>query len=294
MPACAAVLQGWEKPLQSPIMSTSETNGGPRGLRLVSYNILDGALGRYDPVYETLAYLQPDVTAISEADDPKGLAYIASKLGMDHLLVEANQTTHHVAVLTHLPVEQMINLGGRIDFLYNAAMQVVVRPEAEAAPLRIVAAHLKHGLDAEAERDRLRELNAILEFLDEQPAMPTIITGDLNASAPYHPFDPDTLPPHRRQRLADRDYQVEHAVIERLLEAGYVDAHRQTHPDTPPPHTFTTGFPALRLDYVFLSPDLADLLVDAGVETGGFAPYCSDHYPVWSQFRVPARQAAVA
>lgn len=255
---------------------------------MVSYNILDGAVGRYDPVYETLLYLGADVAAISEADDVKGLAYIAGKLGMEHLLAEANQSTHHAAVLTRLPVEQVINLGVRIDTLYNAALQVVVRPSPGASPLRVVAAHLRPGLEAGAEEDRLQELEAILAFLDEQERMPTVIVGDLNASAPYHPFDPEALPAHRRARLADRDHQVEHRVIERLLEAGYVDAHRQTHPDAPPPHTFTTGFPALRLDYVFVSSELVDLLVDAGVETGGFAPYCSDHYPVWAQLRVPA------
>ncbi|MEX2673236.1 MAG: endonuclease/exonuclease/phosphatase family protein [Phycisphaeraceae bacterium] len=265
----------------------SEPHAPSHGLRLVSYNILDGALGRYDPVYETLAYLDADVVAVCEADDPKGLAYIADKLSMEHLLAEANHSSHHVAVLTRLPVEQMINLGVKIPHLENAAMQVVLRPTPDAAPVRLIVAHLTAGLQAEAEQKRLAELDSILAFLDAQPPMPTLIAGDLNASAPYHPFDPDALPPHRRARLADRDYQLDHTVIQRLLDAGYIDAHRQTHTDAPPPHTFTTGFPALKLDYIFISPDLSDRLVDADVETGGFAPYCSDHYPVWAQLRPP-------
>jgi endonuclease/exonuclease/phosphatase family metal-dependent hydrolase len=143
--------------------------------------------------------------------------------------------------------------------------------------LRVVVAHLEAGFDHEPER--LAELDPMLEFLARSQA-PTMILGDLNAAAPYHPLDPAKLPPHRRQRLADRGGKLDHDVIGRLIGDGWIDAYHFLRHDAPK-HSFTTGFPALRFDYIFISQDLSPALVDADVETGGFAPYCSDHFPVW-------------
>ncbi|QNN22132.1 hypothetical protein HED60_07555 [Planctomycetales bacterium ZRK34] len=244
-------------------------------IKFVTYNILDGGLGRLDPIYETLLYLDADVVGLCEVDDPAGAQYIADKLGVELLLAESPTGSHHVAMMTKLPVRSMINLGVKFPSLSRAAMLCEV--DTPRGPMRIVVIHLQAGFDHEP--DRLAELDPILEMLAESQT-PTMIMGDLNAVAPYHPFDADKLPEHRRQRLIDRGGKLDHDVIGRLTGDGWIDAyHFLRHDD--PKHTFTTGFPALRLDYIFISQDLSSALVDADVDTGGFSPYCSDHFPVW-------------
>lgn len=244
-------------------------------IKFVTYNILDGGLGRLDPIYETLLYLDADVVGLCEVDDPAGARYMADKLGVELLLAESPSGPHHVAVLTKLPVLSMVNLGVKFPSLSRAAM--LCELDTPRGPMRLVVMHLAAGFDGEP--DRLAELDPILELLAGQQT-PTMIMGDLNAVAPYHPFDPAALPPHRLKHLEDRGGKLDHDVIGRLTGDGWIDAYHFLRHDAPK-HSFTTGFPALRLDYIFISQDLSPSLVDADVETGGFAPYCSDHFPVW-------------
>ncbi|MBI1368039.1 MAG: hypothetical protein GC162_05230 [Planctomycetes bacterium] len=253
----------------------------PKPLRLVSYNILNGGLGRLDPIYETLAYLDADVIGLCEADDPAGAQYLADKLGMQCLIAESPNGPHHVAMLTRLPVVQMINLGVGAPQLNRAAMESVLDVDGEA--LRVVLMHLAPHFDHEA--DRLAELEAIFRAMTPGNR-PTMLMGDLNAVAPAADVDSAALAPHRRQRLAERGGKIDRDVIARIEKAGYADAYDLCHPDAPAV-TFTTGFPALRLDYIFLSSDLVERVVGADVERGGFAPYCSDHFPLWADLARP-------
>lgn len=253
-------------------------------IKLVTYNILDGGLGRLDPIFETLLYLDADFVSLCEADDPRGAAYLADKLDAQLLLAESPTGDKHVAALTRLPVISMTNLGIAIPSLTRAAMQTIVNT-ASGHPLRIITMHLNAGQQPEDEQVRLAELAAILDYIAE-PTMPTVLMGDLNACAPYHPIDTAAMAPHRRERLQARGGQLDHDVINCLTADGWIDAYHRLHRDAPR-QTFTTGFPALRLDYVFLSQDLVPALVDGDVETGGFAPYCSDHFPLWISLRPP-------
>lgn len=252
-----------------------------RDIRLLSYNILNGGMGRLDPIYETLLYLDADVIALNEADETSA-AYLARKIGCEYALAEANcGGAYDVALLSRLPIERMVNLGVRFPRLGRTAMEAIVTVGGE--PWRIIAAHLTSGLDADDEQRRLTEVEAVLTAIGEE-RYPTVLMGDLNASAAYHPFDPDAVTPRVRQRVAARGGRVDHAVIDRLLESGLVDAYHQIHPRDAR-HTFSTGFPALRIDYILLDAALAPRLIDADIERGGFAPYCSDHYPIWATLR---------
>ena len=251
-------------------------------LRIVSYNILDGGLGRLDPIYETLLYLDADLVGLVEADDPAGVAYLARKLKMEHVVAESAESTHHVALLSRLPIERMVNLGVRVP-MQKAAMETTVTVGGSA--LRLVVVHLPAHF--EYEDDRLREIGPLLDMMGDEQAgkVPTLLLGDLNATAPWHPVDYAGLKPKRRERLETMGGTPRHDVVNAIAARGYVDALHHCGGGKPSPHTFTTGYPANRVDYIWASADLADRLLAAGVETGGFAPYCSDHYPIWTDLR---------
>jgi endonuclease/exonuclease/phosphatase family metal-dependent hydrolase len=254
----------------------------PRRLKLLSYNILDGGVGRLDPIYETLLHLDADVIALQEADGDRAAAYLAHKLGFDHILAQSLHSPHHVAILSRQPIEQAANLTIRFDHLNRPALTAIV-PFAGSS-IRIVTLHLPPHYDHED--DRLRDLLPVLDFLSQGPqaALPTVIMGDFNASAPYHPIDRAAMKPKRRALLESIGSTPRFDVVNTMLTRGFIDAYHHLNPSHPR-HTFTTGYPADRVDYIWLSPDLLPRLAASDIETGGFAPYCSDHYPIWATLR---------
>ena len=265
------------------VMSAREA----KNLRIVSYNILDGGLGRLDPIYETLLYLDADVVGLVEADDPAGVAYLARKLRMEHVMAESKNSSHHVALLSRRPIDRMINLTVRLPHMKKAALEATITFDDEA--LRFVVLHLPaHFEDEDA---RMREIVPLLDVLDEHAGADgqrTVMMGDFNASAPYHPLNMAALKPSRRARLETIGGTPRHDVVNAVLERGYVDTYQRCHAGLPGvpasvKQTFTTGYPANRVDYIWVTPDLADRVAAADVETGGFAPYCSDHYPIWTE-----------
>jgi endonuclease/exonuclease/phosphatase family metal-dependent hydrolase len=252
-------------------------------MRLVSYNILDGGLGRLDPLKETLAFLNGDVVGLIEADDPAGSAYLANQLGYELISAEGAGGRHHVACLSRLPVQRMINLGVCCDTLGRGAMEIIVPGETRGGVLRVIVVHFKAGIRLSDEAIRLRQVEQLLAWLAREP-MPTIIMGDLNANAPYHPVDLAAARPKTQQNVAAQNGVIPHDVINHFTAAGWVDALHRAHPDQPV-HTLTPGFPAQRVDYILLDSTLAPNLADARVDRSAFTAYCSDHYPIWADLR---------
>ena len=249
-----------------------------RTLKLVSYNILDGGLGRLDPIYETLLYLAPDVVGLCEADDPKSVRYLGDKLGMEYVMAEG-QAGRAVALLTRFPLRRMVNLCVDEPLLDRGAMEAVIELDGQA--LRLALVHLRAGQSRQDEEVRLQQIDRLLSALEAE-SMPTVLMGDLNAAAPYHPFDYEAASPKLRQRLDERGVRgLDHDVVRHMMSRGWVDAYHHRSP-VEPKHTYTTGFPCARFDYIWVSPDLERYIAEADIEQGGFAPYCSDHYPIWA------------
>ncbi len=160
----------------------------------------------------------------------------------------------------------------------------------EETSVRIVVAHLPPGFRADRSRQRYTELEALLGILAEEPTLPTILLGDLNAIAPYDPVDLAAARPDIQSEVAEQGGEVPRDVIERLTTDGWLDAYHHVHPHWPK-HTVSTGHPSHRADHIFVDRSLAPSVVDANVETSGFAPYCSDHYPLWAALSRPIERA---
>jgi endonuclease/exonuclease/phosphatase family metal-dependent hydrolase len=247
-------------------------------MRIVSYNILSGGVGRLDPIAETLLYLDGDIIALTEANDPDGTAYLARRYGCEYMTAESPTSPFNVALLSRWPIEQAINLAVRYPNLSRAAMEAIIATP--TGPLRIITVHLASGLGAEKEQQRLAEFRPIVNH-HATGDLPTVIAGDLNTNSPNHPVDVDAAEPEVRRRLTDDPELIRHDLVVELTDAGWVDVLAANH-HPGPPHTFSTGWPATRLDYILADPRVARAVVGAGVETGGFTPYCSDHFPIWA------------
>ncbi len=270
--------------MPQPVNVTSSRD--PSLMRLVTYNILHSGMGRLDPIYETLLYLAGDFVGLCEVQDPRAAAYLAGKLGMEHAVAEASDGKHHVALLSRVPIQRTVNLGVAGRGIERGALEVMVRTD--AGPLRIVVVHLPSGIDPASEKRRLAQLNLLLPLLEAERDTPTAILGDFNADSPHHPTDLAAMSAQRRRLLDESGGKLSYDVVERMLAAGWSDAYQISHRGQPQ-HTLTTGFPAQRVDYIWLDHALVGRLAHAGIDSGGFSPYCSDHFPLWADLRSSAK-----
>jgi exodeoxyribonuclease-3 len=114
--------------------------------------------------------------------------------------------------------------------------------------------------------------------------VPVILAGDYNVA----PTEIDIYP----SRSWDDDALIQPAPrrsFRRLVNQGWIDAIRQVFPDQRI-YSFWTYWRGrfardhgLRLDHILLTPDLADGLVDAGVDRNERGQSgASDHAPVWA------------
>lgn len=158
-----------------------------------------------------------------------------------------------VAVLSRLPLEPSVAKGlstrpGTLD----PWPRVMVRVEVQAPTTSVLLVNAHLSWVPEQNEDNVTEL---LAFLHERPRA-TILVGDFNAT-------PDA------------------PGIARLREAGYVDAWRRLRPGEAG-YTFESNAPSQRIDYVFVSADLAPRLED--IRLVGDTPYegarGSDHLGV--------------
>jgi exodeoxyribonuclease-3 len=113
--------------------------------------------------------------------------------------------------------------------------------------------------------------------------VPVVLAGDFNVV----PTEADIYQPNHWQGDALVDPQAR-AAFARLLDQGWTDALRAVHPEGPL-WTFWAYLrqrwpndKGLRLDHLLLSPDLAERLVDAGVDSAVRGrDGASDHAPAW-------------
>lgn len=246
-------------------------------LRIATYNIRRGGRTRRHLLAGVLGQLESDVTVLQEATDPAVVGFLAEATGGRVVLQAPGRS---VAVLS------------RVEWR-SAAWRVVAPGRAVAdvelaSGIRVLGAHLSAGLSWRGERRREVEAGGVLAVAGSADARPTIIAGDLNAIAPGdRPVIAD-LPAWIRILLR-MDGGIGTTVIQRLLDAGYVDAFRRLHPDDPGT-TMPASAPSVRLDYLLLTRRLAASL--AWCRVGGADPgelaAASDHLPVVAELNLSA------
>jgi endonuclease/exonuclease/phosphatase family metal-dependent hydrolase len=220
-----------------------------------------------------IALGRPDIVALQELDVGRARSgrvdqahEIAQRLGMRHhfnCTVGVEEEQYGDAVLTALP-EQLVHAGPlptlpRTRLEQRGALWVAV----ETAPgrtLNVVNTHL--GLVPMEQR---RQAAALLgDAWLAHPAMtgPTVLLGDFNATSRYAAY---------------------RALTGRLRDAQRGPDGERSGRSV---RTFPSRAPILRIDHIFVSPELAV----AGVEavTGGPARVASDHLPLVASVQLAA------
>ncbi len=248
-------------------------------MKLLTYNILDGGEGRIDPIAEVIRQSQADVVFVAEAADRKLFEKLADRLNYDAFYAHKPQRPEgSVGLLSRWAIREAINLGAIMPEMTRGVLQATV---AEGhAELTLIGAHLNARPTFADEEIRIKEISALLKVTEKLRGRPHVIAGDMNATHPEQIIDISQLPEKHKKRVAEQGNVIPREAIRTILNAGYVDAHAMHRTPKDYDTSFTTTAPQMRLDYVFVSPELATQVKDCRVLKLPIGRYASDHYPV--------------
>jgi exodeoxyribonuclease-3 len=239
-------------------------------VRILSYNIRHGGLGREREIAAVIRQTNADLVVLQEAVHQDAVARIADTAGLAHFVSAAGRS---LAFLSRAPVAHYEWHKPRLS--RHAFLEIVPIDDG----CRVFGVHLSAVHAAWTEQRRVFELGALLASIARHQHGCHLLIGDFNTLAPGEVLDLDLLPQRLRALVWLSGGRIRWRTIRRILDAGYRDGFRSAHPDVAG-FTFPTWNPHLRLDYVFVPAALADRLRSVEVVTGPEAKAASDHFPV--------------
>lgn len=249
-------------------------------MRLLTYNIREGGLGRAEEIAEVIKAASPDVVALQEARDPVVVERIAKRAGFHF---SGARWSHSTGFLSNVPV---LDYGWRHPPRTRHALLEVSL--ADGFP-RLFVLHLRAWFSKWTERRRARELRGLLDGIQEQLIKEQhafafhVLAGDFNALAPGEVLDASHMPRWIRAMIWLSGRDIARSTIEMMQSDGYVDAWRILHAnqDNEPGYTFPVWDPHVRLDYVFTPAEYASRFTACEVRrTPEEVRTASDHFPL--------------
>jgi exodeoxyribonuclease III len=242
-------------------------------LRLLSYNIRFGGVGREDAIAEAIKSVAPDLVVFQEATHPHVISRIASITGYPFW---AARERHSIGYLSRQEIayhEWHYPAGARHSFL-------------ELVPLagkesRVFGLHLSARFSKWDERRRAREIRSLLDGIKRHQEGFHILVGDYNTLAPGEELELEKLPAWIRALIWISGRKLQRDTIQVALDAGYLDCYRMLHKEEKG-YTFPTWDPHVRLDYAFAPKAFADRVLKCEVVTEPVAMMKagSDHLPL--------------
>ncbi|MBN1458146.1 MAG: endonuclease/exonuclease/phosphatase family protein [Armatimonadetes bacterium] len=246
-------------------------------LRLLSYNVLEGALpNRLPKVLRIVHSAEPDVVAIQEARNWRRnrrevYRRVSRTLGMNGVLLRAN-SGFDLAVFSKLRILGYQNYGWDTIFLHTAGAVDVQAPN--GITFTLFAAHLRPDYPSRREEAKL-----LLQWMRPYRQRHCAMCGDLNSL---------TAGDHVARRLIRPDSELTRGpqgIVRAIERAGWVDCFRQHNPAAPG-LTLGQGRRVARVDYIFASKALAGKLTGSRVVHHPELLAASDHSPIWADFDI--------
>jgi endonuclease/exonuclease/phosphatase family metal-dependent hydrolase len=210
-------------------------------IKLLSYNIRYGGVGREDLIARVIRSVEPDIVVLQEATHPEVVERLAERAGMKYWRSMLGES---VACLSQIELQRCDwrrPHGVRRSFLQ-------IKPAGLAVD--IFGVHLSALHSNWTERRRVRELRALIAILESTKEGMHLLAGDFNALAPGEELDVGKLPVRLRPLVWLSGGRVRWQVVQLMLDTLYTDAFRYLNPDDPG-FTFPTWDPNLRRDFVF-------------------------------------------
>lgn len=239
-------------------------------LKLLSYNIRHGGVGRESLIAEVIGDAGPDLVVLQEATEPSSVEMIAEGAGMD---IWGARKGYSLGFLSRMPIDH--HEWHDLPEMRRAFIEIRV------GGWTIFGVHLSAIHGNWTERRRTRELRAMLRSIEPHRGSPHLFTGDFNTLAPGELLDTRRLPRRLRILAWTLGGRLRFQTIQLMIDAGYRDGYRSLHTDNG--FTFPVWDPHVRLDYVFLPAGQIDRLTECTVLTAhALASTASDHLPLLS------------
>lgn len=248
-------------------------------MRVMSYNILDGGVGRWENIARVLKGHRVDIVTLIEADDMEAAGSIARHLKLECLIHAGRK--HSCAILSRFAIEESINHALLHPELTGNCSQFGLRTP--GGELDVFAVHLHPRAALADEEIRCREVGALLEITRglRESRRGHLLMGDFNANSPIQRIEREKCKPKTQREMEENGGFIPREAIGRLLAAGYVDTLYACNPEyAVTAGTFTTAHPGQRLDFIFAGNLEAGRLRDAWVVNSAEAVEASDHFPV--------------
>jgi len=237
-------------------------------LRLMSYNIRFGGIGREERIADVIRQVDPDIVALQEATREDSVRQIAELTGMPHWAAKQGYST---AFVSKVPI-------GSYEWHHHDHLQRAFL-EIELDGIRIYTVHLRATHSNYTERGRMREVRALLDCIKTDSKDFHVLVGDFNTLAPGELLNMQKLPMRYRILAMVLGGRVTYRTIQIVIDAGYIDCYRRLNTD----HgvTFPAWEPHVRLDYVFTPKEYADKVLNCNVFTEITEPAkATDHLPL--------------
>ncbi len=247
-------------------------------LKLLSYNIRFGGLGRETALVEAIKLVSPDLVVFQEAIDPAVVEGLAQATSMPFFAARKNHSVGYISRTEVAYHEWHYPAGAKHSFLE------IVPAGSEA---RIFGLHLSARFSRWDERRRAREIRSLLEGIKRRQEGFHVLVGDFNTLAPGEVLNVKQMPAWIRGLIWISGRKLQRETIQLMLDAGYSDGYRMLHKDDKG-YTFPTWDPHVRLDYVFLPKTFSERLIECRVinEPVAVIKEASDHCPVYAQLKI--------
>lgn len=242
-------------------------------LRVLSYNIRYGGVGKERELAEVIRAVGADVVMLNEATHPHVVAHLADAAGYPH---HASRRAYSTGFMSRIPVASHAwhqPRGARHAFLEVAFDQ----PD-----LRLFGLHLSAWFSRWSERRRHYEIRALLDGIKHHQHGFHIILGDFNALAPGEQLVVEKFPGWIRAMVWVSGRDIARDTIQTMLDARYADIWKRLNPASDDPgYTFPTWDPHVRLDYAFVPMPFADRVAAFDIiKSPDVARTASDHHPI--------------
>ena len=254
-------------------------------MRLLSYNILDGGVGRADLLLQVILAQRPDIVGLVEADDSAVVAQIAQSLDLD--FIEGVGNKHKAALLSRFPILESINHSLIQPDLSDCFLEATVRDN-DGTDWPIGLVHLHARAYEEDEDRREDELRIVLKAFEPHRAAgrANFLMGDFNSNSPIQRIDPARCKASTQKAWKANGNSIPRRVVTKILAAGYVDTlHAVAGPAAETLCSFTTESPGQRIDYIFAHGVDNSRLKSAWIYADAPASAASDHFPVGLELR---------
>lgn len=252
-------------------------------IRVMTYNILNGGVGREAYIREVLQFARPDIVVLQEVYRCEFVQELGELLGMNAFFGDGNRQ-RRVALLSRFPF-----LSCESHHPFPPIWRNTVRAMLEYRPgkrLHILGIHPMANLAVPFELWRWWEAQYNISLLKPFMSEPCLIAGDLNAIAPFDPVNVKSMPGWLRWAIFLQGNRVFRFSIGAYQKAGFSDSFRALNPDEkgytlPPPK------PNARLDYVLVNAVLRPRIRKCCVvDEPSSVHAASDHYPIVAEFEL--------